>query len=93
MFVVLISYQFRIKIYYSKYPISMTKADLKRLKKKLPPRWRKAVHEKTGATYASIDKVSIGKFYNKEIIDAMIGQAQEYQDELKTRSEQIKAIV
>lgn len=70
----------------------MTKADLKRLKKKLPPRWRKTIHERTGLSYASIDKVAIGKFYNSEIVDAMIELANEYQVKLSTQSEQIKQI-
>jgi hypothetical protein len=70
----------------------MTKADLKRLKKKLPPRWRKTIHERTGLSYASIDKVAIGKFYNAVIIDAMIELADEYQVQMTSQSERIKQI-
>lgn len=58
----------------------MTKEDLKILKTKLPPGYRKLLSGKFGYTPTSLDKIMRGDQTNIEVIAAAVKLAQEYQE-------------
>lgn len=70
----------------------MTLAELKRLKSKLPKRWRKELQKRTGLSFPTIDRTFLNKHPNQLVIDEAINLAREYQDELARKRELINSL-
>lgn len=68
----------------------MTTRELDKLKDKLPRGYRVTLWKRLNIySLSTIDKVLRGDFNNKEIIDAAIQLAEEYQADLKSQSEKL----
>jgi hypothetical protein len=70
----------------------MTSRELDKLKSKLPRGYRMELWKRTTCSIAAIDSVLRGDYNNTAIIDAAILLAEEYQNELKSRSEKINSL-
>jgi len=70
----------------------MTLAELKRLKRKLPKRWRKTLKERTGLSYATIDRTFLNRFPNQLVIDQAVDLAVEHQTEQRRKRELVKSL-
>lgn len=70
----------------------MKSKELDKLKSKLPRGYRLELWHRTGCSIAAIDSVLRGDYSNTVIIDAAILLAEEYQNDLKSRSEKINQL-
>lgn len=72
--------------------INMTKRELTKLKKSLPPRYRTLLAQTTGYTKQHIDYVLSGERSNEKIIDAAIKLAHQYAITQAERKEKINQL-
>lgn len=70
----------------------MTKKELQKLRKKMPPKYRETLSIKFGVTEGYIDQLLRGDKNNIEIIEEAIKMAQIHQEFLKSQKDKIKKL-
>ncbi len=70
----------------------MTKAELKKIKGRLPRGYLKLIAERTGKSESSVYKTLSGLMHNTTILEEAISMAKEHTEHINKLKKQIKAI-
>lgn len=74
------------------YAILMTKKQLEKLKKKLPPKYRETLAEKFEITTGYVDQILRGEKERLDVIDAAIELAEKHQQYLAEQKQKIRSL-